>query len=58
VEVSKVAGQVRRAFRDFEPALATNALVEFTHWRTDYLIDGAIKHAAIRFMAIVEEPST
>ena len=58
VEVSKVAHEVRRAFRGFEPTLSDNALVEFNHWRTDYLIDGAIKHASIRFIAIVEEPST
>lgn len=58
VEVAKVAHQVRRALRGFEPTLTENALVEFTHWRTDYLLDGAIKHASIRFTAIVEEPST
>lgn len=57
-EVAQVAHQIRRAFRGFEPVLADNALVEFSHWRTDYLIDGAIKHASIRFTAIVEEPNT
>lgn len=55
-DVAKVAHQVRRAFRDFELTLSDNALVTFDHWRTDYLIDGAIKHASIRFTAIVEEP--
>lgn len=55
-QVAKVAHQVRRAFRDFEIEISDNALVTFSHWRTDYLVDGAIKHAAIRFTAVVEEP--
>jgi hypothetical protein len=56
-EVSRVAGLVRESLKDFEPSLSDNAVVEFTHWRTDFLVDGAIKHAAMRFTAIVEEPS-
>lgn len=58
VEIAKMADQVRRAFRGFDPVLTDNALVNFNHWRTDYLTEGAIKHASIRFLAIVEEPST
>lgn len=57
-EVTRVAGLVREALKDFDPSLSENALVEFTHWRTDFLIDGAIKHAAMRFTAIVEESSS
>lgn len=56
--IAKVANQVRRAFRVADPVLTENALVDFNYWRTDFLIDGAIKHASIRFLAIVEEPST
>jgi hypothetical protein len=54
-QVSEVAGLVRSALKGFDPILTDNALVDFNHWRTDHIIDGAIKHAAIRFMAIVEE---
>lgn len=54
-EVSRVAGAVRASLKDFEPSLSDNAVVEFRHWRTDFLVDGAIKHAAMRFTAIVEE---
>jgi hypothetical protein len=54
-EVSRVAGLVRASLKDFEPSLPENSVVEFSHWRTDFLVDGAIKHAAMRFTAIVEE---
>jgi hypothetical protein len=57
-EVVRVAGLVRKSLKDFYPELSENALVEFSHWRTDYLIDGAIKHAAMRFTAIVEESAS
>ena len=54
-QVAQVAGLVRKSLRGFAPVLSENALVEFTHWRTDHMIDGEIKHASIRYMAIVEE---
>lgn len=57
-QVVDVAGMVRKALRGFAPDLPENALVEFSHWRTDHLVDGAIKHAAMRYMAIVEERET
>lgn len=56
-EVSLLAGHVRNALKGFAPALADNALVEFIQDRTDFLRDGEIKHASIRFRAIVEESS-
>ncbi|MQB20543.1 DUF3168 domain-containing protein [Agrobacterium tumefaciens] len=55
-EVRQIADAVRRALRNWEPLLATNALVSFEPWRTDFITDGAIKQAALRFNAIVEEP--
>ena len=57
-QVSELAGHVRRSLRGFAPVLSENALVDFNYWRTDHIIDGAIKHAAIRFTAIVEESSS
>lgn len=57
-EVTDIAGAVRKSLKDFVPTLTENALVEFYHWRTDFLRDGAIKHASIRFNAIVEEPTS
>lgn len=57
-EVAVLAGLVRKSLRGFAPELTDNALVEFSHWRTDYLIDGSIKHAAMRFTAIVEESAS
>lgn len=54
-QVANVAGLVRDSLRGFAPVLSENALVDFNHWRTDHLIDGAIKHASIRYMGIVEE---
>jgi hypothetical protein len=56
-EVAVLAGLVRESLKGFFPELSQNALVEFTHERTDFLRDGAIKHASIRFVAIVEEQS-
>lgn len=55
-EVRRVADLVRSALRGWEPALQSNALVTFDHWRTDYIRAGAVKQAAIRYEAIVEEP--
>lgn len=54
-EVAELAGLVRESLKDFVPTLTDNAVVEFIHERTDFLRDGAIKHASIRFIAIVEE---
>jgi hypothetical protein len=54
-EVRQIADAVRRAIRGAEFALIQNALVTFDHWRTDFLRDGVVKHASIRFTAIVEE---
>lgn len=50
-----IAGAVRKALRGWEPTLATNALVTFDHWRTDYIEDDPMKHVSIRYTAIVEE---
>ena len=55
-EVRRIAGAVRTALRGWEPVLASNALVAFDHWRTDYIRDGAVKQASIRYNAIVEKP--
>lgn len=55
-EVRDIADAVRRALRNWEPTLATNAIVTFDPWRTDYIRDGAIKQASLRYTAIVEEP--
>lgn len=55
-QVRQVADAVRRALRNWEPTLATNALVSFEPWRTDFITDGNLKQAALRYTAIVEEP--
>lgn len=55
-EVRRIADAVRRAFRDYEFGLTENALVSFDHDRTDITKDGDIKHASIRFTALVEQP--
>jgi len=55
-QMMDMADAIRKAFRDYEFELADNAVVLFEHWRTDYIVDGAIKHASVRFTAIVEEP--
>lgn len=55
-EIRDIADAVRRALRNWEPALATNAIVTFDPWRTDFITDGAIKQAALRYTAIIEEP--
>lgn len=55
-QVRNMADAIRRAFRGYELSLATNALVTFDHWRTDYIVDGVLKHASVRFTAIVEQP--
>jgi hypothetical protein len=55
-EIRDIADAVRRALRNWEPALATNAIVTFDPWRTDFIRDGALKQASLRYTAIVEEP--
>lgn len=55
-EIRDIADAVRRALRNWEPALATNAIVTFVPWRTDFIRDGALKQASLRYTAIVEEP--
>ncbi|MCZ7855047.1 DUF3168 domain-containing protein [Agrobacterium salinitolerans] len=55
-EIRDIADAVRRALRNWEPDLATNAIVTFDPWRTDFIRDGALKQASLRYTAIVEEP--
>jgi hypothetical protein len=55
-EVRRVADAVRKAVRGHTFTLTTNALVDFEHWRTDYVRDGTLHHASIRFTGIVEQP--
>ena len=55
-EVRRMAEAIRSALRDWHPTLTTNALVTLEHWRTDYLRDGEIQHASVRFNAIIEQP--
>lgn len=53
-EVRKMAGAVRAALRS-DLTLLNGALVSLEHWRTDYIVDGASKHASVRFTGYVEE---
>ncbi len=55
-QVRRLAHAIRSAFRDYEFSLTENALVLFEHDRTDYLRDSDVKHASIRFTAVVEQP--
>lgn len=55
-EVRRMADAIRAAFRNYDLTLSTNALVTLEHWRTDYLRDGEIQHASVRFTAIIEQP--
>lgn len=55
-EIRQLAEAIRSALRDWEPNLPTNALVTLDHWRTDYINEGEIQHASIRYNAIVEQP--
>ena len=55
-EIRQLAEAIRSALRDWEPTLAVNALVALDHWRTDYINQGEIQHASIRYNAIVEQP--
>lgn len=56
-QMRAMADAIRRALRDWEPTITTNAVVSFEHQRTDYIrVEGAINHASIRYTAIIEEP--
>ena len=55
LEVRRMAAAVRDALHEWEPVLASAAVVTFEHWRTDYIRDGALKQASIRYTATVEE---
>lgn len=55
-QMRDIANAVRLALRDWEPTLSNNALVSFNHWRTDYIRDGNVNHASIRFTAFIEQP--
>lgn len=55
-EVRRISDAVRKAIRGSDLSLTTNALVTLDHWRSDYIVDGAIKQASVRFTGIVEEP--
>lgn len=56
-EVRRLADAIASALTDQDLVLTDNALVTFEHLRTDFLSDGTIKHASVRFAATVEEPS-
>jgi len=53
-QVRQMADAVRVALRNWTPTLATNRVVSFDHLRTDYIQNGAIKQAAVRFTVIVD----
>lgn len=54
-EARRIGDAIRRALRDHEFLLDQNALVTFDHLRTDYITEGLVKHASVRFTAIVED---
>lgn len=58
VEVSKIAAAVRAALHDHDLSLAENALLSIQHRQTRILPDpdNQISHAAIEFVALVEQP--
>ena len=56
VVVRQIADAVRLATRDWTPTMATNRVVTFDHWRTDYIRNPPINQASVRFTAIIEEP--
>lgn len=57
-EVKRIAEAVRDALHDFELPLTDNALVSFRHRQTRVLKDpdGLTAHAALEFVALVEQP--
>jgi len=58
VELKRVAEAVRAALHDYDLALETNALLSIRHRQTRHLPDpdDETSHAAIEFVAIVEQP--
>ncbi|MBB5041932.1 DUF3168 domain-containing protein [Shinella fusca] len=52
--VRAIADALRVATRDWVPALATNRVVSFSHWRTDYIRNPPINQASVRFTAIID----
>jgi len=55
-EVRRIANAIVLAFREHDFSLMENALVTFEHWRTDYMRDGDVSHASVRFTAWIEQP--
>lgn len=55
-QMRDIAESVRRALRGWEPTLSDNALVTFEYESTNYIQDGDINHAAIRYTALIEQP--
>ncbi|RJG46502.1 DUF3168 domain-containing protein [Mesorhizobium sp. DCY119] len=55
-QVRNIADAIRKAFRGSDITLAQNALATFEHWRTDYIANGTLKQASVRFTAIIEQP--
>lgn len=57
-EVKRVAEAVRAALHGYELPLADNALVSFEHRQTRVFRDpdGLTNHAALEFVALVEQP--
>lgn len=55
-QMRDIVDAVRKALRGWDPSFAVNALVTFEYWRTDYIKDGNINHASIRYTATVEQP--
>lgn len=53
-QVRQMADAVRIALKNWTPTLATNRAVSFEHLRTDYIQNGAIKQASVRFTAIID----
>jgi len=57
-EVKRIAEAVRASLHGYDLAIADNALVSFEHRQTRIFRDpdGLTNHAAIEFVAIVEQP--
>lgn len=57
-EVKRVAEEIRKALHDYELSLTDNALLSIRHRQTRNLRDpdGLTNHAAIEFVALIEQP--
>ena len=57
-EVKRIAEQIRRALTDDDIELTDNAMLSLEHSQTRMLRDpdGLTNHAAIQFVAIIEQP--